>query len=91
MSRLKSANAEALARQVRAARRPRNDSHDRPLHQIRLVRPGSLGPIDPKRVESAPRQEEAFRPQTMRGVLLRVLIVLAIACAVALVVRAALR
>lgn len=90
MSRLKSPNAETLARQVRAARRPRPDAHDRPLHQIRLVPHHSLGPIDPKRVENAPRQEEAFRPHSLRGALLRVLIVLAIACAVAMVVRAAL-
>lgn len=90
MSPRKPSPAETLARQVRAARRPRTDAHDRPLHQIRLLPHHSLGPIDPKRVESAPRQEEAFRPQTMHDVLVRVVLVLAIACAVSMLARCAL-
>jgi hypothetical protein len=91
--------AEELARRVRAARRgQRRDNHAEPLHRIRLVRPGSIGPVDPRRAERrqlviggravdvAPIQEEAFRPRVM----LRLLILLAMVVGMAIAVRAVL-
>lgn len=81
--------AQDIARKVRAAKRHR-DNHDAPLHQIRLVRPGSLRGIDHRRVEGPPRQEESFRPATLGRTLICVMLALGIAVGVGLAVRAAL-